>query len=339
MTTLAPATPALIVPDRAKEAVPRGWSETVLAQVDQIPDLRRILDGAHELNGHIAVWKKKGYETTELEKGLRYCELRIGELLPDAKVGRPPKDETCPATQILSDEHHRYEFRRMAEYRPLTLEAVRNGRRSRGAVLRYIDEQTRPDLEADEAARPQPLILSGDFREVLADLESDSVSLLLTDPPYPEEFLPLWSDMAAFAARVLVPGGSLIAYSGHAHLPHVLVRLSEHLTYWWTLALRHASGSQWLPGKFVIVGWKPLVWFVKGGRRDSLGIADYLTGSPPRKSIGVEQNWSQGRDELLPLIEGLTRPDELIVDPFAGSGTVGEAALLLGRRFIGAEIG
>lgn len=343
MTSVVATAPLIIVPDRAKEPVPRGWSERVLSQVDQIPDLRAIRSGADELHGHIALWKKKGYETSELEAALRFCEIRIGELLPPAEHEQADDGRftISVATEMVPDYHQRYEFRRMATHRPIAVEAVRNGKRSRGSVLRYIDEQTRPKPEGQVWAPPLLDIRRGDFREVLAHLEPDSVPLILTDPPYPSEFLPLWSDLAAFAARVLVPGGSLLAYSGQANLPEVLRRLSENLTYWWTLSLRHARGSQWLPGKFVFVGWKPVVWFVKGHRATNTGIADVLEGSPPRKTVspaGLEL-WSQGRDELFPVIEGLSRPDDLIVDPFAGSGTVGEAAVRLGRAFIGAEIG
>jgi len=37
------------------------------------------------------------------------------------------------------------------------------------------------------------------------------------------------------------------------------------------------------------------------------------------------------------LIEISTKPGDLVVDPFMGSGTTGAAALALGRRFVGIE--
>jgi len=46
----------------------------------------------------------------------------------------------------------------------------------------------------------------------------------------------------------------------------------------------------------------------------------------------------QGQKEAEYLIETLTHPGDLVVDPFTGTGTVAVAAKRKGRRFIGAEI-
>lgn len=321
----------LRIPDRSQESVPHGWSEQWLAQVRETEDLRRLLDGASTLQGYIAAWKKKGYETAEFDGSLRYTEARIGQLLPAAHQGERTDLNFSARGEVDLPFQRHAEFRTMGAHFDLVIEAVRNGKRSRGAVLRYIDEQTAQGHTAAFA----PMIRRGDFRTVLADVPAESVPLILTDPPYPAEYLPLWSDLAAFAARVLVPGGSLLAYSGQGNLPEVLDRIRAHLRYWWVLAVVHEYGSQNLPGKFVTIGWKPIVWFVKGGRRDTRYVVDQLDGSAPRRTM---QDWAQGQQELLPLIRILTRPDELIIDPFAGSGTVGYAALTAGRRFLGAEL-
>lgn len=37
-------------------------------------------------------------------------------------------------------------------------------------------------------------------------------------------------------------------------------------------------------------------------------------------------------------IENSSQPDDIVLDPFMGSGSTGEAAILLNRKFIGIEI-
>ena len=41
---------------------------------------------------------------------------------------------------------------------------------------------------------------------------------------------------------------------------------------------------------------------------------------------------------LKPVIEAFTRPGEIVLDPFCGSGSTLLAAKILGRRFIGIEV-
>jgi site-specific DNA-methyltransferase (adenine-specific) len=101
--------------------------------------------------------------------------------------------------------------------------------------------------------------------------------------------------------------------------------------------------------------WKPLVWdkqkigmgyhyrsryelilfFEKGKRKlNDLGIADVL--SAPRISSGYPTEKPAQVSEVL--IRQSTTPDAVVADPFMGSGSVGVAALRLGRRFWGTDI-
>ncbi|KYK73978.1 N6-methyltransferase [Aggregatibacter actinomycetemcomitans serotype f str. SC29R] len=98
--------------------------------------------------------------------------------------------------------------------------------------------------------------------------------------------------------------------------------------------------------------WKPLVWdtqyigmgyhyraryefilfFEKGKRKlHDLGIADVI--SEKRIARGYPTEKPSTIAELL--IKQSSSQGDLVVDCFAGSGSTGEAALKLGRRFIG----
>jgi 16S rRNA G966 N2-methylase RsmD len=181
-------------------------------------------------------------------------------------------------------------------------------------------------------------IRRGDFRTVLADLPDRSVDIILTDPPYTQEYLPLWNDLGAFAARVLKPTGVLLAYSGQLHLPQVIAMLTQHLRWWWMCAIRHAGASGYIVagGRRIINDWKPLLILTP---RDAPPLNaqfnDLIEGGGRQKEL---HNWEQSTDEAVRILQTFGNLDALVVDPFAGSGSFGRAALQAGMRFIGAEI-
>lgn len=66
-------------------------------------------------------------------------------------------------------------------------------------------------------------------------------------------------------------------------------------------------------------------------------------GRPARWTFGIERTDRVHPTQkplrlLLALLEDFSDPGELVLDPFAGSGTTAVAALRLGRRFLGTEL-
>src|ERR671921_45381 len=101
--------------------------------------------------------------------------------------------------------------------------------------------------------------------------------------------------------------------------------------------------------------WKPLVWdkktigmgyhyraryefilfFEKGKRRlNDLGVADVLSVPRVHGGYPAEKPWEVA--EIL--IKQSSLPGEVVADPFMGSGSVGVAAMRLGRRFLGNDL-
>jgi len=181
-------------------------------------------------------------------------------------------------------------------------------------------------------------IRRGDFREVLADIPDQSVDIILTDPPYTQEYLPLWDDLGAFAARVLKPTGVLLAYSGQLHLPQVIAMLTQHLRWWWMCAIQHTGGSGYVVagGRRVMNQWKPLLVLTPYDAPPlQVQFRDLIEGGGRQKEL---HNWEQSTEEAVRILQIFGQPDALVVDPFAGSGSFGRAAQEAGMRFIGAEI-
>ncbi len=59
------------------------------------------------------------------------------------------------------------------------------------------------------------------------------------------------------------------------------------------------------------------------------------------QAAGIEKAlhpWQQSEEDFGSLVEMVTNADEMILDPFFGSGTLGAAALKLNRKFIGIDI-
>ena len=178
-------------------------------------------------------------------------------------------------------------------------------------------------------------VVVGDFRT--AEIADESVDWIITDPPYPAEFLPLYGDLSAFAARVLRPGGSLVAMVGQSYLPAIVAALGECLTYQWTLSYLTPGGQAvQLWDRKVNTFWKPLLWYVKG-EYTGKWIGD-VAKSNVNDNDKRFHGWGQSESGMADIIERFTDVGELILDPFGGGMTTGIVAQALGRRFIGIEI-
>lgn len=188
-----------------------------------------------------------------------------------------------------------------------------------------------------EADVPINQIITGDCFEVRHGIPDGCVDLVLTDPPYPREFLPCWSTLSQIACNCLKLTKYCVAYSGSMFLPEVHNRLSEYLTYHWQAVLVHAGANQYLHPRRVIIGSKPVLIYCKGvkGEKRQGYLLDTIKGTGREKEF---HEWGQEFRELQHLIDYYSRPNDLILDPFCGSGTTCVAAKKLGRNYIGIDI-
>ncbi|AFH22638.1 hypothetical protein OSG_eHP31_00130 [environmental Halophage eHP-31] len=189
------------------------------------------------------------------------------------------------------------------------------------------DQQRRESYEnSDETVE----VRHGDFRNVLDAVDNNSVDHVVTDPPYDEDALELWAALGAHAARVLKPGGFLIAYSGKAHLPAVHDALRSHLDYHWQAVVNHAGPGAKIFSRKLRTGYKPILIYTNGDPdlQDDF-VTDVIGGGGREKD---DHDWQQAEAEAAKLIESFTEVDDRICDPMCGSGTIGVAAHRLNRR-------
>jgi 16S rRNA G966 N2-methylase RsmD len=226
------------------------------------------------------------------------------------------------------------------------LKAVKEDHKTQRLFVQKIKEGLNPKTALGEAIRESPVLASrihlpntikiihGDFRDKMKMIESESVDLIFTDPVYDRASIPLYGDLARESARALKSGGSLLVYAGQHSIASVINLMSEHLRYWWLLAIRLSGGHGRLKGIFV--EWKPLLWFVKNTRASTCEyVTDFLQSKPPSKR---QHLWQQSETEAMYYISHLSKPGDTVLDPFAGTGTTLIVAHRLGRNAIGIEI-
>jgi DNA modification methylase len=190
-------------------------------------------------------------------------------------------------------------------------------------------------------------VIQGDCKAVLQTLPSESVDFVLTDPPYLGRYkdrdgrtLANDDDPAAVVGayaelyRVLKPNRFCISFYGYPKL--------DAFVHAWTEAGFDTVGHIVWPKpyvsskRFVAVAHESAYVLAKGRpQKPARPLTDVqpweYTGNkahPTEKAIGV----------LLPLIRTFSRPGDLVLDPFSGSGSTLVAASLSGRRYMGIDL-
>ena len=191
------------------------------------------------------------------------------------------------------------------------------------------------DITTHQTSLPKSINLyNKDFRDL--KIKDDSVSLIFTDPPYTAKYLPLYSDMGEQAMKVLRPGGSLLCFIGQFAILDAIKRLQDTgLTFQWILAVVHSGSNPVFFKKSIIQSWKPILWFTKGDLKKTKAVKDSIISKPPSKAL---HNWAQSSEESDYYIEAFTEKNDIVYDPFLGSGVFGLSAKKLERQFIGSEI-
>lgn len=228
--------------------------------------------------------------------------------------------------------------KRLAEKAPDLAEKVRNGELALDKADKMLTRRLKEEQRAESIARSTGMTFAnfdlrvGDFRQCLSDLHD--VDAIITDPPYPQEFLPLLSDLATWAPSVLKPSGLLAVMIGQSYLPDVYARLNGELPYLWTMAYLTPGGQAvqiW--DRHVNTFWKPILLY--GSAADWFGdVAKSATNDNDKQ----HHHWGQSVSGMLDLVKRLVPAGSHIVDPFMGAGTTAVAAMRHGCTFSGCDI-
>jgi len=325
----------------SKELIKLSRAEQQLAVAKDIPALWEIHNIAAAAETYARAHR---LETDAVSRAVRVRLLaarRIGELVPAVLNEGGPKRRSEVRTDIPKQ--------RLSEFRQLAAIPVPRFEQKlalaehdpKGIIWSTFLKLGRFFWKRKQAkeAQEEPDIPDGEnWQMILGDmrqtkLSSDSIDAIVTDPPYPREFLPLYADLAKMAAEVLRPGGVLAVMVGQSHLPDVF-RLIDGLDYHWTMAYLTPGTETRIWGRSMYTHWKPILLYSKG--KATLDWAMDLVVSPAADK--AFHDWGQSVKGMTGLIDALTDAGDIVLDPFAGPASTGLACLSTGRKFIGIEI-
>ena len=175
----------------------------------------------------------------------------------------------------------------------------------------------------------------GDFRT--AKIEPESIDFIISDLPYPHEYIDLFEDLGNKAMEWLKPSKFIAFYSGELNLQEVYQRLAKTgLKYYWTFCLYHEGQTQLVMPRNLICRWKPVLIYQKPPfKKLETVFQDYIISKQPEKD-GHE--WQQSESGATALIEAFSQENDTILDPTCGAGTFIKIADQLNRSAIGYEL-
>lgn len=359
----------LIVRENNLPTTPEDLSAFVLFNDEKVKAVRAALSAMHKLKAPREVLDLKLREAQELSEQVTLAKMELGKQLnevPKAGNGganqyqaqsttvstkQKPKSETIAELGLTQKQAEHYQL--MAKNSDAVHAAMAKARENDDVVsqsqilneIKQTKKETRQEVRRERKTYTPPTelpadkfkLIRADIRDGLPDVADNSVDFIITDPPYPKEFLPLYADLSKVAARVLKDGGSLICMTGQSYLPDVIQLLSTEMRYHWCLSYLTPGGqSAQLFQRRVNTFWKPVLWFVKGDYSGDW-IGDVLKSSVNDNDKRFHE-WGQSISGMKDIVERLTNPDDTILDPFLGGGTTGLVAVTSGRKFIGVDI-
>lgn len=183
---------------------------------------------------------------------------------------------------------------------------------------------------------PENGIYTGDARELVKAIPDESIDLIFTDPPYLKKYLYLYKWLGE-QKRIVKPSGFMMSYCGGYWKPNIMKQFEIGFDYFWdyTLGMPGDNSLIW-PRRTIARAKSILCYRPRGGKgMPRYNVLDLWIGSAQDKRF---HSWQQEESAARYYIESFTSTDDIVFDPFAGSGTTLAMASITGRRYLAFEI-
>ncbi|WP_083090456.1 DNA-methyltransferase [Actinomyces vulturis] len=219
------------------------------------------------------------------------------------------------------------------------------------------------------------MLIHGDCAVELPKISSNSVDLVLTDPPYnlgsfmkgrntnlgamrsnffvdagwddcsTDQWKTLMDLFLSHSARILKPGGSAVVFMSVVKMETMILLAQKHGFYYKTTGVWHKTNPMPRNMNLHYVNstelWAYFVYGAKTGTFNNDGklLHDFLQSSVTPKNeklFGVHPT-QKPLSIMEHFVSTLSNVNDCVLDPFMGSGSSMVAARKLGRRYIGIE--
>lgn len=212
----------------------------------------------------------------------------------------------------------------------------------------------------------QVQLICGDCIDTLAKIQSESVDLLITDPPYRvtsrgnagnsggmlqkeinrkgQVFTHNDIDCEVYAPefyRILKDGSHCYVMTNHVNLIHMLNTFTS-AGFHFIKSLVWDKGNK-IMGQYYMSQFEYILFFRKGKgvRINNCGTSDILSvkNVKTKGEDGKNLHDTEKPVELMQiLVENSSKENDIVIDPFMGIGATGVACMNTNRKYIGIEI-
>jgi site-specific DNA-methyltransferase (adenine-specific) len=348
-----------------------GNATKMLAEVKTIDDAKQIMDMAAAAKVY-AQKHKLGKEAVEYAQEIeRSAFVKLGEILAEMdknKGGNPELqpvssddglDEPITLTELGISRNLSSESQAVSKLSDVEKERFKKGKTSKKQAVNKAKQQKQTERLKEKATETKSLrgeILQGDFFNEIDKVQDNSIDLLFVDPPYSVldetwdkinivDFTEKW--LSVIMPKVKSTGRIYICFS-QVHLFELYKILEKNSFYGFKfgqlLIWQYLNNNKPSNRKLYRYSYEP-IYYLYGVDAPELNFTSDTYGETQNTvwTIATPQsNFTEGKyhpaQKPIELLERIiktgSKENDLILDPFAGSGTTGVVCEKLNRNYI-----
>ena len=341
------------VAGEAERAIAAGDAAEMKRLDDKCQTIRRMADNVRQSPYASAAQKelaeKLMVDAAQMSLTIKFAFGEIDVHPGGQRESHVTKSNMAPVTERVADTRLRKLVKTLGpEGKTLAaeriVEKVESDVTAMRAVKRMIEDRERAESRIEFDGEFSVEWIHSDIESLPQHVEAGSVDAIITDPPYPKQYLHLWPHLAKLAVSVLRPGGVCGAIIPNGYMPEVLASMTVDGLAWRgeaSLLMTGANAFDWATR--MNAGHKPFGLWVREPtdpddwqRFTSTIKLPHATAQLTGTEFGEHPSWGQNADGFVSILEKLDIRGT-VLEPYAGGGTTLLACATRGLHMIAAD--